>query len=579
MTGTRKDLCGAPFAPQAQVGSKPMSAESEGSTLEPWTAHGRWFWLVVAAFLATSAGLKLLSLLLESKVLAATDPLVGFLSVRQMMFAAAVMELGVARIVWKRDPSRAAPWLVLWLVGVFGTYRLGLWTIGFRGHCSCLGHLFDWLPGFDVWADRLTLTSLVVMAVGSIWFLWLRGCTAPGLPAADSLTRDPAKVPPYAPASASGVSRWLNLLLVSILAWLVGNAVSVRAASPFRAEGSVSIYYLGEDPSNWVMGHDFTLWVSNQCWLARARPVHPEGMADVFAYFEAGFDGQELRGYIRHKDKEPPSGTGRNTGTAERYTNQQLLHEPMMPYFDVIWLALASGAYLQGADSNHIEPAVTFALFTGASYHEQPLTCPARWTLHPEPPHVPLTFVQIDPATNVHPRLRHRMPKPPVSARPFTNAVYRAIHLTNWAGLTVPLEAELTTFRDVDGELMPSHLFTVKVRSVSVAEEPVVFSPHLDGLTLIADNRFHHEARTVQAMDSKWPSDAAMTNTERFRRQAAVVEETRARKEGSRTRALLARSVLITVFAVPLVLMARKRLRRFKSPSAPKNNTTQQEGD
>lgn len=136
--------------------------------------HGRRFTFWVALFLIVTGSLKLLSALLETKVLGASDPLLPLFTVRQVMFIAAVLEFGVVNALLRHRNASWAPWLVLWLVGVAAVYRIGLWAVGFHGHCSCLGHLFDWLPGFNAWADRVMLTSLVVMGACSLWLL-LRG--------------------------------------------------------------------------------------------------------------------------------------------------------------------------------------------------------------------------------------------------------------------------------------------------------------------------------------------------------------------------------------------------------------------
>jgi hypothetical protein len=142
----------------------------------PFTATSRhcfadWFYSTVAIFLLLTAAFKLIGVLQESSFLAAADPLVPFLTVRQMTFSAGLIELGVAYALWRHRTAVWAPWLILWLVGLFAVYRLGLWSIDFRGHCSCLGHLFDWLPNVNAWADRLMLASLAVMAVGTLWTL------------------------------------------------------------------------------------------------------------------------------------------------------------------------------------------------------------------------------------------------------------------------------------------------------------------------------------------------------------------------------------------------------------------------
>jgi hypothetical protein len=64
-----------------------------------------------------------------------------------VVFAAAVLELGVAVVLWRHWTARWAPGLVLWLVAFFGAYRLGLWNVRFLGYCACLGYLLASWPG------------------------------------------------------------------------------------------------------------------------------------------------------------------------------------------------------------------------------------------------------------------------------------------------------------------------------------------------------------------------------------------------------------------------------------------------
>lgn len=173
------------------------------STLSPTSRFGLWFLTGTGVFLAVTAVLKLYSGLLETKVLGAADPLLPFFTVRQMMFLAALLELAVAFVLFRRQHAETAPWLVLWLVGVFTAYRVGLWAVGFQGHCSCMGHVLDFLPG--VWLDRLMVASLGVMGSGALvclsgrrgrahyWFRQARvlmaicvgfGCAFPGVASA-----------------------------------------------------------------------------------------------------------------------------------------------------------------------------------------------------------------------------------------------------------------------------------------------------------------------------------------------------------------------------------------------------------
>ena len=121
----------------------------------------------VALLLGLTGGLKLVGVLQEARVLAAADPLFPFLTLRQVLFLAAGLELGVAGVLLRHRTARWAPGVILWLVLVFGGYRLGRWAVGWEGPCGCLGHLFEHWPEFERWADQGMLAALAVMGLGS----------------------------------------------------------------------------------------------------------------------------------------------------------------------------------------------------------------------------------------------------------------------------------------------------------------------------------------------------------------------------------------------------------------------------
>ncbi len=129
------------------------------------------FFIAIAGYLTTTGLMKLISVLMESPILHAHDPLLEPFTVRQVLFAAAVIEFGVAYYLCSSTTSGNAPWVLLWLTSVFAFYRISLWTIGFHGHCPCLGHLFDWAPALAQWGDRFLLSALVLMALGSGFFI------------------------------------------------------------------------------------------------------------------------------------------------------------------------------------------------------------------------------------------------------------------------------------------------------------------------------------------------------------------------------------------------------------------------
>jgi len=123
-------------------------------------------------FLCLTSALKIVSSLGEAKVLAVADPLVAFLTTRQMLFLAAALELLVAAFLWSERFDRYRPWLTLWLVSLFVTYRVGLISIGYHGPCSCLGNIFEWFPSLEKWASPMMWAALVCMFLTSAGSLW-----------------------------------------------------------------------------------------------------------------------------------------------------------------------------------------------------------------------------------------------------------------------------------------------------------------------------------------------------------------------------------------------------------------------
>jgi len=97
--------------------ANPVAAPAESSQLPPANSlakeplRDRWargFFGAVAGFLVLTGGVKLWSVLQETRVLGVPDPLWNWLTVRQVVFAAAVLELGVAVVLWRHRTARWA---------------------------------------------------------------------------------------------------------------------------------------------------------------------------------------------------------------------------------------------------------------------------------------------------------------------------------------------------------------------------------------------------------------------------------------------------------------------------------------
>src|SRR5437867_2553956 len=86
----------------------------------------------ISIFLCLTSALKIVSSLGEAKLLAVADPVVAFLTTRQILFLAAAVELLVAGCLWFDRFDRYRPWLTIWLSSLFVTYRAGLAAIGYQ---------------------------------------------------------------------------------------------------------------------------------------------------------------------------------------------------------------------------------------------------------------------------------------------------------------------------------------------------------------------------------------------------------------------------------------------------------------
>jgi hypothetical protein len=122
-------------------------------------------------FLTATGAIKILSALLDTPILRTSDPLFPLLTIRQVLFVAAILETSIAYYIFVVRNLDWAPWLILWLAIVSGLYRLGLHAVGFRGNCPCLGYIFDWIPGFSKWSDRTMFMALLVIGFGSLWIV------------------------------------------------------------------------------------------------------------------------------------------------------------------------------------------------------------------------------------------------------------------------------------------------------------------------------------------------------------------------------------------------------------------------
>ena len=110
------------------------------------------------------------------KLLTVVDPIVG-IPFKYLMLAA-VAELPIAAVCLFAKANRLATVLVAWLASIFLVYRLGLWWIGWKKPCGCLGNLTDTLGISPHTADVIIKGLLAYLLIGSYGLLireWWKG--------------------------------------------------------------------------------------------------------------------------------------------------------------------------------------------------------------------------------------------------------------------------------------------------------------------------------------------------------------------------------------------------------------------
>jgi hypothetical protein len=126
-----------------------------------------WFIVSTLMILALTAMAKGIAASGNACILSNADPVLDMFTNRQVMLLAAVLELVVIGVVvWQRDLVRKAAFIA-WIGRVFLAYRVGLWSIGNKGSCGCLGNVTVTLGITPATADLVSGAMLAYLLVGS----------------------------------------------------------------------------------------------------------------------------------------------------------------------------------------------------------------------------------------------------------------------------------------------------------------------------------------------------------------------------------------------------------------------------
>lgn len=151
-----------------------MNAIRETSILNlptsPRGSVGVWFIVSATVILAVTGLAKVWAAVAPTKLLTVADPITG-ISFGHLMLAVGVVELVIASIcLFGKSPALKLG-LIAWLATNFVVYRLGLWWIGWKQPCGCMGNLTDALHISPELADNIMKGILAYLLIGSYGLL------------------------------------------------------------------------------------------------------------------------------------------------------------------------------------------------------------------------------------------------------------------------------------------------------------------------------------------------------------------------------------------------------------------------
>ena len=132
------------------------------------------FMYTCVAILGITGVAKLVSVFGSALILGYPDPVFKF-QFRHLMLAAGILEVGLAIICLYHSRILVANYLVAWFSTLLLTYRLGMWYMGWKRSCPCLGTLTDAIHISPETADaamRIALSYLLIGSYGFLFWLW-----------------------------------------------------------------------------------------------------------------------------------------------------------------------------------------------------------------------------------------------------------------------------------------------------------------------------------------------------------------------------------------------------------------------
>jgi hypothetical protein len=134
-----------------------------------WLSVAERLFILSASVLLLATGIsKLISITGSAQVLDRSDPIFTFLTARQMLLIAAIPEIGIAALAFFRiGVTQSVLMWIGWLASLFGLYRFGLWLVGSKQPCKCLGGALEWLGLSDHVLRHITLGAFLYLLLGA----------------------------------------------------------------------------------------------------------------------------------------------------------------------------------------------------------------------------------------------------------------------------------------------------------------------------------------------------------------------------------------------------------------------------
>jgi len=141
------------------------------ATLAMRTKLAKVYIISVAAILFMTAAAKLFSLVAYYHTFRSRDPLL-YLRSDILVSIVSVLEIGVATFLLSANRTGSKFWAIIWISSLFLIYRVGLWQIGYKGTCPCMGTPNSWLMLLKpIHMDLVMKGCLVYMLFFSLAFL------------------------------------------------------------------------------------------------------------------------------------------------------------------------------------------------------------------------------------------------------------------------------------------------------------------------------------------------------------------------------------------------------------------------